>query len=339
MMAMTLDKINAVSLTPFYGSLTPGQKVLNVENLTKKIKNRQWPSKGMLSIQTTSNHSFWQFNKGLPAKSTDPIFIYSGPRNAFLERVFKTGQGNGFRCVHPWLKNGIITTPVVTFDYFYDASDFDFGLGINREILHMIIKQTFAQNEEAPLILAGTCIGSKIILETMAKYKPNAIKALILESPFIDSKKMVNNIANYYSNKIPFIGANGIQSTISWYLPQYQKIASLPPSDLSLIPSDIPIFIAHRYNDSYYANQDMFVMNQELRKNNRTVYLLVMKNNRHAHGHLSNQKEFALAINAFLQTHNLACNDQLAKQGKQLLNEALNNAQAYSPSDWKIIAL
>lgn len=292
------------------------------------------PEQATVVVDTNKSIPTWGFKKGIPQGLQTPIFINSGPRNDVIGRLFHGGKGNGVRCTNPWIKHAIVNAPMVTFDYFFDK-EFDFGQGINLNCLNNVYVTLTRNNPNAPIIMAATCIGAKIALEYAAHFAPKNMTAMILESPFIDAKKLFNNLQKSYSHDaIPV----SVESVLKWYFPDARAALSRPHGDISKIRNTMPIFIAHRLNDTYYSNQEFKELIDQLRSNgNQNIYLLVLQDNKHGHGHLNNIPEFSLATNAFLAQYNLPHDADKAQKGAHLLAIALKNAQASSVEEWTVI--
>lgn len=297
-------------------------------------KKQVVPNQATVLVSENKSIPIWGFKKGLPKNVTTPIFINSGPRNDVIGRIFHGGKGNGIRCSNPWLKHAMVNVPFVTFDYFYDK-EFDFGQGINLSCLNNVYVGIQQLNPNAPIVMAATCIGAKIALEYAANYRPTNMAAMILESPFLDAKKLFNNLQKSYSHDaIPL----SVESVLKWYFPDAKAALSRPHADVSKISNTMPIFVAHRLNDTYYSNQELKELVDQIRKNgNQNVYLLVLSDTRHGHGHLNNFPEFSLAVNAFLAKYGLPHDAQKAEQGQDLLAQSYKNAQANDITDWTVI--
>lgn len=330
----TVQNLNALYLWPV-NEVIFKRLCTTIPNLFEKINKKGVPANGTLMVTNNAQHPVWSFQKGLPENLNTPIFIHSGPRDDVLGRLWKNRGGHGVRCTHPWVKNSIINGPLVAFDYFYERDGFDFGQGVNIDCLDLIYNQIKTKNPAAPVVIAATCIGAKITLEFAASRNTDAIKALILESPFIDTKILLRNLEkNYGVSWLPL----EVQSVLRWYFADSKKSLHKPHADLSKIRSDMPIFSAHLDNDSYINNKEMKELIDQLRKNgNQNIYLLVIKDGTHHHGHLNYHKTFAQASSAFLARYGLPHNAQLAQEGKELLELARANAQAQSHTDWKTV--
>lgn len=330
----TLQNLNAGHLFPANPGLKVPRKQANIPSLFKKINKGKMPAACTVVIPTNTINSVWVFQNGLPCQVSTPIFIHSGPRDDFMGRFWHGRDGHGIRCSHPWIKNTIVSNHFVTFDYFYEPKGFDFGQGVNIDCFDLIYQELAQKNPQAPLIVAATCIGAKIALEFAANRPCDHIQAMILESPFIDVHQLMNNIDKTYGAWLPF----EIKSVLKWYFSDCKDPIKRPHADLSQINPNLPIFIAHLENDSFYTNQDMFELVNQLRASGNTnIYLLVLRNDRHKHGHLNNIKEFAQATSAFLAAYNLPFTPNLATEGKELLDIAYTNAQAMDPSEWVIV--
>lgn len=331
----TLQNLNTYYLHPISKPIL-GQAICIIPELFERIKKSGFPQQALISAPTNSTSKLWQFTKGLPSNYQKPIVIYSGPRDGTVARLVNGRNGHSVRCTNAWLRNSMVHGPVVTFDYFFEAEDFEFGQGINIDCLKKIYAETIAKNPQAPIVITGCCIGSKIALEFAATNSCDQVKALILESPFIDIHKVVKNWDGHYLSWIPLIDASDIKKIFEWFFPHCKAAFKKPHAKLENVPNR-PIFIAHLYNDSFCTNTDMVQLAQSLQsKGNTNVYLLVIKDTNLTHGRLNNKKEFAQATNAFLASHNMPHDKALAAQGKSLLAQARINAQAKTPGSWKI---
>lgn len=339
--ALTLANLNTVTLRPI--SPVSGQKSKSIADWFEVMKKKRIPARGIASVSTCNLSKVWEFKKGIPNNQKEPIFIHSCPRDDFKGRLVYGRNGHSFRCTNAWLKNSIVNGTFVTFDYFFDGKDLDLGQGINIDVLKKMYEEVIQSNPEAPLVIAGTCIGAKIALEFAVKHSPQQIKAMVLESPFIDVKKVVYNIGKNHLSWLPFINSSSkgdlIKSVLEWYAPNCKTIIDKPHAKLENMSPKIPLFIAHLRNDSHYSDQEMYQLVADLRKSgNPDIYLLVLKDSKTSHGHLNQKKEFAQATNAFLAQYNLPHDKQLAKEGKTLLADAKYNAQTPSPNNWRIVA-
>lgn len=337
---LTLENLNTITLHPT--SSINGKMVKFIPDWFEFMKKKGIPSQGAVFVPTNKKSTYWEFQKGIPNNQKAPIFIHSCPRDNFRQRLVSGRNGHSFRCTHGWLKNSVVNGTFITFDYFFDAKDLDLGQGINISALKKVYDETIAKNPEAPLIIAGSCIGSKIALEFAVAHNPEHVKAMILESPFIDLKKVLFNIGKNYLNWLPFANNSNkrdiVQSVFQWYAPNCKANIDASHAKLELINPKLPIFIAHLKNDAMCSDEEMCELVTDLRKSgNNDIYLLVLKDSKTIHGRLNQKKEFAQATNAFLAMHNLPHDTALAKEGKALLVDAKRNAQASSVADWKVV--
>lgn len=330
----TVAKLNTMFLTPLTTDV--GMNTITIGQLFKKINKRSVPISGTVAITNNTEFPAWHFERGLPAGITTPIFIHSCPRNATLQRVISGSAGHSLLCCNQWLKNSIVNAPLITFDNQFDHKHFDFGAGNSVIQFNKIYTETIAHNPNADIAIIGTCVGAKIALEFLVDHPCTQIKAVILESPFADVKKVVDRWGQRYIPFIPY-GAPLINTFFKGVFPNIKKAPNTLLSRLSNTPKNIPIFIAHLDNDSFCSNTDMWQMINNLRATgNNDIYLLVVKDKNVNHAHLNSKKVFAQATNAFLANYNLPHNAALAEQGKALLADAHTNAYATSEKDWAI---
>lgn len=327
---ITLTTLNSYYLEPVSFPLYP-PAVTTIAQLFQKCQQTGFiPVQGLITYPHGTQPFFWAFHQGIPHHRAQPLVIHSSPRADTWGRFWYGEKGYGLRCVNPWIKNQIITCPVITFDYFYGSAGFDFGQGINVTCLDRVCTEVHAQNPEAPLIIAGTCVGAKITLELVARKSIPNLHALILESPFTNVRTLVKNIEKKYGSWLPF----DLGDFFAWYFQDSKKVLIKPHTPLSAIPATLPIFIAHLDNDAYYTNREMQSLIDELKASgNKDMYLLVIKDPSLTHGHLNNKKVFAQAVSAFLATYTVPHDEEQAHQGKSILETCKENV-ALHHTEW-----
>jgi len=339
-MAPNLQSLNVLTLFPkkkTAKNITTMAKI--IPKLFEQIKKSgKLPKNGTLVSSSNKQLPIWSIDKNLPTGLTEPIFIHSGPRDDTKGRMWYGSKGHSFKQINAWLRYGMITKPVVTFDYFYDKAGFDFGHGDNINCFGFIYKKLIQKNPQAPLIVVGTCVGAKIALEYAAHNKLQQTQAMVLESPYIDPHKIISNLQNNYKNfmfRLPILNW-----FMAFYFKNWKQVMHIPHADLRKISSSIPIFIAHLHNDKFYDNDDMFKLIRSLLKSgNKNIYLLVIDDPKLSHGHLNNKPEFIRAVNAFLAAHKLPHDSDLAQEGRQLLEDAHENAFKEHYNQWEISQL
>lgn len=330
----TVAKLNTMFLTPL--PKDDGANTMTIGTLFTQINKHGVPASGTVEIKTLPESMFWHYEKGLPKNLTGTIFIHSCPRDGTWQRIISSEAGHSLLCCNQWLKNYIINAPLITFDHQFDTKHFDFGASRSIVNFNKIYTETTKNNTCADVVIAGTCIGAKIALEFLAAHPAGKVKAVILESPFADYKKVMQNWHTRYIPLLPF-GSKIIHGVFKGLFSQVAKAPNTLLERLDAIPKDIPLFIAHLDNDSFISNQDMKRMIDALRSSGNTdIHLLVIKDTSRNHGHLNRKQVFAQATNAFLAKYNLPHNAALAEQGKSLLADAHTNAYATSEKDWAI---
>lgn len=329
-------KLNVMFLAPTHHS---AQEVntTTIGHLFNAINQYGVPEQGNVSIPNNRHFPVWRFQKGLPKGYTEPIFIHSCPRDNTLQRMMSGGAGHSLLCSNAWLKGCIANGPFVTFDHQFDQEHFDFGAGESVANLNTIYKEVIANNPQADIVIAGTCIGAKVVLELLAAHPTDSVKAVILESPFADIKKVMKRWGARYTPFVPWSGAL-IRTIFKGIFPKIKKAPNTLGARLANIPKDVPILIAHLQNDSFCSDNDMVQIVNALRKRgNQNIYLLVIKDKKLSHGRLNTKKIFTQASNAFLAAHNLPHDALLAQEGKETLAIAQRNACAIAEKSWIVL--
>lgn len=198
--------------------------------------------------------------------------------------------------------NIINNAPVVSFDY--DDSRTGFSLGQSKEIntLAVVYNTTLAKNPDANIVLIGDCRGAKVALE-LAIQKPKNLKALILLAPFISARELTAMIArNYLPSQIPF-SQTILHYFFKFYFTHYNEKKDTLYQRLKYIPSKLPIFIAHRNNDTLVGMHTISRLHTTLKMDsgNSLVQLLIVNDHSFDHSRLTGNQEVQNGINSFLK--------------------------------------
>ena len=209
--------------------------------------------------------------------------------------------------------------------------------------MELVYNETITKNPESPIVLAGTCLGAKAILELCCyEKKPNLapVKALILESPWLSLKDLCYNFSRWVPGMelIPY-GYEMTYRLLKSYFPQYnQANDNLLDRIITHGPQDIPMFIAHLKSDKMIEDACMFnFVRTLLLRGNKNIYLLVIEDKKQIHGHLNDKPTFIAATNAFLAKNNLPHDPILAAKGTAYLQQAKQNAFAPAYGNWVVI--
>lgn len=334
----TIQNLNTVTLVPCDEHYQPKDEVCSsVSELACTIDQQALPEQALLTIpdRLTGISNYWQVNTGLDAIKTDEtVFVYSrgyagADKPAAKSEKKKWGicnipkQGGGVVVCSQWLKNNIINGTCVVFDYPDTRSYFDFGLRNDQRCLELI--HDTIQNKTNNIVLFGNCRGAKALLTYLSRSRPQQVKAVILDAPFMDLDQFTQEIGKNYGKIVPFSKKIAKKIITKWY-PNYKKKDDLTYSDLKRIPKHIPIFIGHLKGDALVSDKMMQNMVKALRDSGHTVYLLVVDDKTKTHSRLYQTEPFAQTVNAFLKKYNLPHDVTLAQEGHAMLGHAKHTA-------------
>lgn len=235
-------------------------------------------------------------------------------------------KGGGLLDAYQRIRDNIFHAPVVTFDYPDDRALFNFGQKLDQQCLEFVYQQVRKQCPNAQIILFGSCRGAKCVLEFATK-KPKNLSAIILESPFISAKEMTLQIGKSYAPIIP--GAAALTYGIfKLYFPNFKDQKETLRRKIHRIPN-VPIFIAHRTHDTLVSNRQVHDLIRLLRKAGiSNIYFFTTEDDAENHARMMHLEPAQQAVNAFLLTHDLPHEPELASQGIKLLGSARNKARA-----------
>jgi hypothetical protein len=338
---------NAVTLNDLH--------IFTLEPLKQALDGKTITLKNMLAIQDW-NHPIapLQINK-IHQTGLSHVLVFKDIKplpDTHVITILSTGYGNR---VKRWLrgipsdKGSIVTayndykhdtifSPAIVSDYLHDRAHFTFGQKTEVESLELIYAKTHKENPNARIVITGNCLGARAALYFSAQ-NPANLAALLIQSPFISMPQLVTDISKSYVSWFP-----GSQPIIKWlfsnwfynYKPENDTLLSAAVE----LPKQLPIFVAHLFNDTHVNNRSMFELVKILRDSgHHDLYFFVLHSptKKVIHGRLQETKSYVQALNAFYEKHNLPHDPMLAKQGKQLLQDAYHNTHAASVNDWKVV--
>ncbi len=169
---------------------------------------------------------------------------------------------------------------------FYRVNFWHTALGQNYEVIHL--KEAYDKTQVAlkttskldkSVVLMGVSRGATTILNFMAKFQPEGIKALILESPFDTTRSITDNKINQWRlNALPGIKKLGhfILSSIFWQHSTQgeQALDAVPLLDKNLpillicskqdplVPASSTIALYEKLQTLGYKNSHIFIAEQ-----------------------------------------------------------------------------
>lgn len=230
---------------------------------------------------------------------------------------------------HMLIKDNLVhNAPCITFDYPDDPRYFNFGQNLDVSCLKTVWHYATRKKDNPSIVVIGDCRGGKALLN-FATTRPPELKAMILMSPFISDKDLIDQIAKNHIKWLPW--SNHILfNFFKFYFPSFDPNQDDLIRKIHKIDPALPIFIGHRKNDFLVSDTSMKRLLHELKKaGNQDLYLLVVADDNATHSRISPIAELQYAANAFLATYELPHNPELAQRGYLLLEKAKLLAQEY----------
>ncbi len=333
----TITNLNTITLSKEQ-TVSQDAHLYSVSELAYAIDQNLIAENAYLTMPSNNSDelSHWHVKSGLDIiEENEPIFVYSrgyaGAKRP-AEPAKKERQrglcsipkrGGGIVVGSQWLKGGIINGTCVMFDYPDTRNYFDFGLTNDQECLECIYDAVRAKTDN--IILFGNCRGSKALLTYLSRSRPEDVKAVILDAPFMDLDQFTKEIGKNYGAHLPFSKKITKKIITEWH-PTYLQRKDLAMDELKNIPTHIPIFIGHLLEDSLVSDQMIRDMVKILQDSGHIVYLLVIDDKTKSHSRLYQTKPFQQAVNAFLKQYDLPHDARLATEGAAMLGHAYYTA-------------
>lgn len=236
----------------------------------------------------------------------------------------------------PYLING----QLFTYDFpdatqrFWHVNFTQTGLGQYNEIMglknaHEQTTQKLKVQNESPqdLILMGMSRGATTILNFVGLYKPNNVKAIIVESPFDSTHSVAKNmLKQVYLDNVPGMQtiAHAIMSLVFW---QHSTAGINAIDSVKYIDKDLPILLVCSRKDALIPAESTIELYKALRDSgHHKVHMYIADAGRHGRIlHDSDGLHYQHIVHAFYKKYGLVHDTKLADQGASLLNESQPN--------------
>lgn len=260
------------------------------------------------------------FAHGLGANQQQSARLFS--------RIKEQQPDNSFKYNTRW----IIDEPIALFD-FPDAKNDNneyyneyVNLGQKQDIerLKHAYEKILEKHPDAEIILVGVSRGSVAIINFIATYQPDHVRALILESPFDTLKNIIKHmLERFHVSWIPF--SNRIAYKIAQkYFPSLDLKGIVPLDVVEKLPYNVPIIIVHSKKDRVIPIKSSRKLYLNLKQTGHDhVHLLELKSGNHGkiiHG--ADGDYYQNVVHAFYEKYNLPYDKQCAKHGRQFLSSA-----------------
>ena len=166
------------------------------------------PSTCKLLINKTDKKVIVRKGIAIKPHEHDTVFICSrgyAKRDAVLanDDLELVKKGGGAIAAHMLFKNNIIDdAPCITFDYPDDRAHFNFGQEIDVACLQAVWDATIAAHPNVRIVGIGDCRGAKALLSFATRHPKNLV-ALVLISPFVTTRDMIEQLAKNYLTPLP----------------------------------------------------------------------------------------------------------------------------------------
>jgi len=200
----------------------------------------------------------------LMAGAAEPNFslLADATDNHEVVYLFAHGLGATQEQAYPFMpttdkSEWIINKPVALFDFpdakennlTYEHSKVNLGQEIDMERLHSAYEKIVEQYPSATVVLVGISRGAVTILNYVALYKPKAVRAIIIESPFDCFANVANHLLNrFHIGWIPFSKSICLR-LIRRHFPLLDVNGICPLKTVPELDHSISLFIIHARTD------------------------------------------------------------------------------------------
>jgi predicted esterase len=181
------------------------------------------------------------------------VFLYAHGLGATQDQVFRlyTKYASDGSANKQWL----INAPLALFDFpdalpvidTYNPSLVNLGQQLDIDRLHEAYQQTLEKFPESEIILFGLSRGATTIINYVSLYKPDRLKALVLESPIDSYENLIKHLMKrFHLSYLPYtVGC----SVLKYRFPSIELDGIQPIKSVKWVPRDLPIFLAHSKED------------------------------------------------------------------------------------------
>lgn len=298
----------------------PDSSCQTIRSVIQQINNKGVPEMAKIKVCNKCDDTtqlILDLQKGIKKVDSDVITIISRGW-ASNKQGSRPSKGGGLHAAYVYIRDNIICTPCISFDYPEDRRLFNFAQNFDTCCLETVYNEVIKQNPKARIILVGDCIGGLRALRFVAEKNPTQVETLVLESPFTSFTSLTDRIAQVYLK--PYLvrfGAPLLRRFFTWYFPNYQASKDNFMEQASNIEGK-NIFIGHRKNDTHVSDESMKKLADMLGEKNN-VYFYITDNKTYNHSRIMPLKKVQQTVNAFYKGLHYPHNQQLADEGESLL--------------------
>lgn len=213
--------------------------------------------------------------------------------------------------------------------YFWRINPYQTSLAQDNDIraLHNAYAETMItvlNNNMAPdTILLGLSRGASTIINFMALYNPEHIKAIILESPFDHMNTIVNHkLADFNLSGIPIVNILS-HLLIRTIFKQYKPKGTAPINCIHTLNPHVPILMICSREDAVVPYESTLSLYKKLKAHgHQHAYLLVLEHGKHAFALFGADGDmYAATVHAFYKKYMLPHDETLANRGVEVLKK------------------
>ena len=206
----------------------------------------------------------------------------------------------------------------------YYKEQVNLGQDVDIDRLNLVYNIIVEQYPEASIVLVALSRGSVTAINFMAKYKPEKIKAVVLESPFDTYKSIIEHLLKrHYVSWVPGLKKAGCY-IFEKIFPKFDPKGVLPKDQAKNFPKDVPVMFIHSKEDELIPIESSERLYYEAQgAGNKNTYLIKLSSGRHAHllQESAEREDYINAVHAFYQQHDLPHDNERASKGLDLLKK------------------
>jgi pimeloyl-ACP methyl ester carboxylesterase len=195
------------------------------------------------------------------------------------------------------------------------------GQEVDIERLHFAYQETIKRIPHAEIVLVGLSRGAATIINYVALYKPEQLKAMVLDSPFDAFDSIINHVKKmYYLDWVPLSFARSIMCL---RFPALEIDGIMPSKTIHLLSLDIPTIFIHSKTDYVVPFESSCALFQALKeRGHKHAYFLQLESGRHGLLMRSEQAPvYESVVHAFFKRYGILHNQKVSHLGIDRLDK------------------
>jgi predicted esterase len=227
----------------------------------------------------------------------------------------------------------IMDSPIASFNYpdskpettgntnEYIREHVNLGQEKDIESLRIAFEKTQQALPEKDIILVGISRGAATIINFVAQYQPEKVKALVLESPFDMLNAIIKHLlSRFHVSWLPF-SEKITHKLCRKHFPDIKLEGIFPFTTITKIPMTLPIIFIHSKKDKVVpvnSSRQLYIKLKQC--GHKDVYLVELASGDHGKIMQGQDSDFYLyTVHAFYKKYGLPHDPDFAQKGAQLL--------------------